>query len=240
MSNGEPRFRPDRLKERRTALGWSQDKLGKILGYANYTLISFWEGGKRVPDRDTIRKLARALNTSVAYLTGDSDDPRVAVDAKGQSMPSILPYRLSQLRRARGLTTEQVAERIGARVSTVNAWEIGSHRPSIDVLVKFAQLYEVAADYLLGLTDDPFRARDSGLPECVMEVLYSPEFLKAVQDPGVRDLVTQPHSALLLRVIAATVEYKDMDPDTLEIVAKIIRAAKVVTDQTLGYHGSLE
>ena len=46
------------LKELRVAKGFSQQKLGEILGFCNQT-ISFWESGSREPDLDTLKKIAQ-------------------------------------------------------------------------------------------------------------------------------------------------------------------------------------
>ena len=46
------------LKELRVAKGFSQQKLGEILGFCNQT-ISFWESVSREPDLDTLKKIAQ-------------------------------------------------------------------------------------------------------------------------------------------------------------------------------------
>ena len=46
-----------RLKELRIEKGFSQQKLGEILGFCNQT-ISFWENGSREPDLDTLVMIA--------------------------------------------------------------------------------------------------------------------------------------------------------------------------------------
>ena len=54
--------------------------------------------------------------------------------------------RIKELRKKNGWTQEQVADKIG-----VSFYERNNRTPSPEMLVKFAQLYEVSADYLLGI-----------------------------------------------------------------------------------------
>ena len=50
---------------------------------------------------------------------------------------------LKQLRKARNLTQEQAAERIGVSSRTISRWETGEYMPDISMLVDIAEMYEV-------------------------------------------------------------------------------------------------
>lgn len=63
-----------RIRERRARLGWTQDRLAKEAGIPRPTLANY-EAGRREPDLETVQKLAHALNTSMSYLVGETDDP---------------------------------------------------------------------------------------------------------------------------------------------------------------------
>lgn len=56
-----------RLKELRIEKGFSQQKLGEILGFCNQT-ISFWESGSREPDLDTLLDIAHYFEVSLEDL----------------------------------------------------------------------------------------------------------------------------------------------------------------------------
>lgn len=58
--------------------------------------------------------------------------------------------RLRALRRSKGLTQAQVAERLGATKMTISAYELGTRYPSLDMLTGLASLFGVSTDYLLG------------------------------------------------------------------------------------------
>ena len=58
--------------------------------------------------------------------------------------------RLKFLRRSSKLTQEQVAKYIGVKRVAYTAYEAGRTSPSLENLVKIAQLYNVTTDMLLG------------------------------------------------------------------------------------------
>lgn len=62
--------------------------------------------------------------------------------------------RLKQLRIERGLKLKEVAEKLNVTIRTISRYEDGTREPSVELIVKFCELYEVSADYLLGITDN--------------------------------------------------------------------------------------
>ena len=65
-----------------------------------------------------------------------------------------LGRKLRSLRLERGLNQRQVADRIGVTTSVISAYENNIRQPSYAVLVKLMGLFEVSADYLLGIADN--------------------------------------------------------------------------------------
>ncbi len=63
----------------RKAKGLSQQKLGKEIGLARNTICQY-ESGNRVPDVDTLIKIAQYFNISVDYLLGLTDSLYTAED----------------------------------------------------------------------------------------------------------------------------------------------------------------
>ena len=59
--------------------------------------------------------------------------------------------RLKNLRLQKNLTQEQVATRLGITKAMISAYELSTRYPSIDMLIKIAQSYNVSTDYLLGI-----------------------------------------------------------------------------------------
>ena len=65
-----------------------------------------------------------------------------------------MTYRFREAREKAGLSTLEVAKRIGVSQPAVTYWDNGTKPPSIETLCKLADLYCVSTDYLLG-RDEP-------------------------------------------------------------------------------------
>lgn len=63
--------------------------------------------------------------------------------------------RLKVLRESKGYTHEELAELLDLGTTQIWRYENGKTDPSGDILSRIAQVLDVTADYLLGLTDDP-------------------------------------------------------------------------------------
>ncbi len=61
--------------------------------------------------------------------------------------------RLRDLREDLDLTQKELAEFLHIKQNTYSQYENGQRQLPIDVLIKLAKYYNVATDYILGLTD---------------------------------------------------------------------------------------
>ena len=59
--------------------------------------------------------------------------------------------KLRELRQQSGLTQLQLAKQIGVTKSVISYYELNERAPSPDVLKKFASVFHVTSDYLLGI-----------------------------------------------------------------------------------------
>lgn len=59
---------------------------------------------------------------------------------------NVVAIRLGQMRRRRGWTQEELADRAGASQSQISAWEDGRRRPNIDSVGKLARAFEMPED----------------------------------------------------------------------------------------------
>lgn len=57
---------------------------------------------------------------------------------------------LKELRKQKGLTQEQIAEKFNVSNRTVSRWENGSNLPDLDVLIELSDYYEIDLRELLG------------------------------------------------------------------------------------------
>lgn len=62
----------------------------------------------------------------------------------------ILSERIRELRVKQGYTQVSLAQKLSVTKQAVSNWENGNIQPSIDMLVRLADLFSVTTDYLLG------------------------------------------------------------------------------------------
>lgn len=75
-----------------------------------------------------------------------------------------LSEKLQNLRRAAGLSQEQLAEQLGVTRQAVSKWETGEGKPDIDNLLPLAKLLHTTVDYLLDDTANQPRAEEAQTP----------------------------------------------------------------------------
>lgn len=56
---------------------------------------------------------------------------------------------ISELRRERGLTQEQLAEKLGTSNKTISRWENGNYMPPVEMLMELSKFFEVSINELL-------------------------------------------------------------------------------------------
>lgn len=60
-----------------------------------------------------------------------------------------LPTKLASLRKKKGLTQLELAEKLNVSRQAISRWEVGAAVPSTDNLKILSELYGVSVDYLL-------------------------------------------------------------------------------------------
>lgn len=63
---------------------------------------------------------------------------------------TTLAERIHKARIAHRLSQHELAAKVEVTNQAVSAWETGKARPSIDLLVKLADLFQVTLDWLMG------------------------------------------------------------------------------------------
>lgn len=72
----------------------------------------------------------------------------------------MLGERLAEVRKDHGDTQQMLADRLNVTKFTISNWEQEKSEPAHELLAKICRLYNVSADYLLGITDiDPAYAQ---------------------------------------------------------------------------------
>ena len=146
----------ERLKELREEKHLTQQELADKVGISRVG-YGYWEKGKREPNFDKIKLLARYLDTSVGYLLGEVDDKRNSyailnsLAEINKSMDEILnripnnnfiSSNLRRLREEKGLTIEDVEKALSSRGKYLD-WELGVSEPSLESTVDIANYFHV-------------------------------------------------------------------------------------------------
>lgn len=63
---------------------------------------------------------------------------------------NIFGKRLKQLRIKQNMSQKELSERIGVVRSTITQYETGLRMPSLSMVIKIADYFEVSVDYLIG------------------------------------------------------------------------------------------
>ena len=61
--------------------------------------------------------------------------------------------RLKELRKLNNLTQIQLPKKLQTTQDTISLWELGKSYPDIEYVVLLCQIFNVSADYLLGLKE---------------------------------------------------------------------------------------
>ena len=70
-------------------------------------------------------------------------------------MIEVREMNIKQLREQRGMTQEELANRLGVKYPAVSKWERGMAYPSMNTVIKMAELFQVSMDVVLGLAPIP-------------------------------------------------------------------------------------
>lgn len=128
-----------KLKQLRVENGFTQTYVGAKLNIGNKT-ISDYERGVSEPDTTALKELARLYGISIDELL---DNKPINSTTSGE--------RLKELRKERGLTLRELADKLHMTNSNISMMELGQRGISNENLIAFCNFFDVSADYLLGL-----------------------------------------------------------------------------------------
>ena len=112
--------------------------------------ISRYETGEREPRISDLQKIATVLNTSVAYLVGETDDQHHTTTDESRQGDAMFATKLRSLRKKAKLTQEELSQKVNVSIDTVRRWEGGDRLPNSDSLRLIADIFDVSVDYLVG------------------------------------------------------------------------------------------
>jgi transcriptional regulator with XRE-family HTH domain len=157
-----------RLKKLRKKRGLTQDNLARTVGMSRFTVMD-WESGKRTPSTGDLILIAKALETSISYLLGESDIADVAMGKVRDLMEAITTCgaKIKALREKTGMSLEALAEKVNITLSDLKKIEEGTKPPSITDVREILSATDSAPEFLLNdpskglyVTDNAFKALD--------------------------------------------------------------------------------
>lgn len=134
----------------------TQDALAQLLRLSSYEYISRLERQQQDPSLDLVVRVALVFDLPIDYFLQDS----IAVEDMSSAALRALPEessfaqsfgpKLQFLRQERKWGQTQLSRALGlARRSYISNLETGRKMPSIDLVIRIANLFDVTTDYLL-------------------------------------------------------------------------------------------
>ena len=94
-----------------------------------------------------------------------------------------LANRLAELRKQKGLSQEELADKLQVSRQAISKWERGEASPDTDNLIELAKIYEVSLDELVGLSSSP---KEEAKPEVKEGVVIDDDGVHITDDEGNR------------------------------------------------------
>lgn len=125
---------------------------GRCGGYENivygHTALVLMPAHKVFSDDYGVKEIFAREDTFTKKLTA------IKEAMPGKAAPEeLFPDRLRRLRKAAGLTQEEVARALSVKNTTISSWESGRTEPPVMTIPKLARMYHVSSDKLLTGTE---------------------------------------------------------------------------------------
>ena len=83
--------------------------------------------------------------------------PMIQLDADFGGLVMSFSDRIIQLKKERKLLQKDIASSVGLSLRAYQYYEKGQKEPTLSVLLRLADYFDVSLDYLVGLSDTPER-----------------------------------------------------------------------------------
>jgi transcriptional regulator with XRE-family HTH domain len=132
----------DFVSERRKKIGKSQNDLANNVHYTNQAISSF-EKGKTSPSISILPSLADFLELSLDDLLAENPNPQPLSGKNPSFDEEKIRKNIIALRTSRALSQGEEGKLLGVSRRTVIHYEKGSSIPSLDVMEKLLQYYQI-------------------------------------------------------------------------------------------------
>ena len=139
--------------KRRKELGLSQSGIANKLGVSDQA-VSNWERGVSFPDLSLLSDISKILEVNVDSLILGKINKNIIKKDINFDVVRFSKY-LSKLRKSKNLTQNQLGEMLEVPGQNISRFENGVFLPSIDVLIKYSEIFDVKLlNVYYGLEDE--------------------------------------------------------------------------------------
>ena len=96
----------------------------------------------------------------------------------------ILAQRIRSLRDSIGVPQTKIAELSGTTQSSINRYESGQASPPLEMLLWYADYFDVSLDYIFGRTDNPGGKQYNFVPQYSEDDEKFKQFIEMCFDPA--------------------------------------------------------
>jgi transcriptional regulator with XRE-family HTH domain len=135
-----------------------------------------------------------------------------------QKVPSNIGDRIRELREQKGWSQRELSRRVGINYSVMSRIESGQRPVEDDEILKFADIFEVSTDYLLGRSNDPSPV----IEVAGKEIKLTPDEFKVFEEIKkhpilFHDLVSDPEKKVRQLIKMWRFIKEDLERDDVEI-----------------------
>ena len=123
----------------RKAAGISYEDMYKVTSYNEKSFREMI----LAPEQDIMQSELRHLQKAFPI-------PKNVVQLADDNVRPIHAKRMQELRRERGWSQDEVAQKLGVAQTTYAGYEVGRSEPDFKTLVRIAEVYKASTDYILG------------------------------------------------------------------------------------------
>lgn len=140
-----------RLKDVLKKKNITVQRLSKMTGISANTLYAIIKRDNKSMQAENLINIARALNVSIDELFSEDYD----LDSRGYNSfreVFIMTNKIRECRKRKGLSQEELANKIGVKRAVVSKYETGKISPRIEIIQKISRVLGVPVHELVGAT----------------------------------------------------------------------------------------
>ena len=118
---------------------------------------------------------------------------------------------IKNIRKSENLTAKQLSLKLNVSASLIYEWEHGRSNPSLDDIVKIANIFNVSTDYLLGLEDDFGIKTENNVVKKILSEEITKEEIEMIKKIRLMDNYSQTYIKAQIDALSATAKNKQKE-----------------------------